>query len=52
MMERDDRFSKDNLKRLVEGTLHWEEVKKAIRLSPKDNDRFWKYLEVMQEKVN
>ena len=50
-MERDDRFSKDNLKRLVEGTLHWEEVKKAIRLSPKDSDRFWKYLEVLQEKV-
>jgi len=50
-MERDDRFSKENLKRLVEGTLHWEEVKKAIRLSPKDSDRFWKYLEVLQEKV-
>ncbi len=51
MMERDDRFNKENLRRLVEGTLHWEEVKKAIRLSPKDNDRFWKYLEVLQEKV-
>ncbi len=50
-MERDDRFSKENLKRLVEGTLHWEEVKKAIRLSPKDADRFWKYLEVLQERV-
>ncbi len=50
-MEKDDRFTKENLKRLVDGTLHWEEVKKAIRLDPKDNDRFFKYLEVLQEKV-
>ncbi len=51
-MERDDRFSKDNLKQLVEGKLPWEEVKKVIRLSPKDEDRFFKYLEVLQEKVS
>ena len=43
--------TKENLKLLVEGKLAWEEVKKLIRLSPKDNDRFWKYLEVLQEKV-
>jgi len=43
--------SKENLKLLVEGKLPWEEVKKVIRLSPKDKDRFWKYLEVLQERV-
>jgi len=51
MEKRDDRFTKQNLKLLVEGKLDWEEVKKAIRLAPKDADRFWKYLEVLQERV-
>ncbi len=50
-MQRDNRFSKENLTRLVDGTLHWEEVKKAIRLDPKDSDRFSKYIEILQEKV-
>lgn len=49
--KRDERFTKDQLKRLVEGKLSWEEVKRVIRLDPKDSDRFWKYLEVLQEKV-
>ena len=51
MEKRDDRFTKENLRLLVEGKLDWEEVKKAIRLAPKDGDRFWKYLEVLQERV-
>jgi len=51
MQKRDDRVTKENLKLLVEGELHWEEVKKMIRLAPKDADRFWKYLEVLQERV-
>jgi acetone carboxylase gamma subunit len=51
MEKRDDRFTKQNLKLLVEGKLDWEEVKKAIRLAPKDADRFWKYLEVLQERA-
>jgi len=50
-MERDDRFTKDNLKQLVEGKLPWEEAKKAMRLNPKDQDRFFKYIEILQEKV-
>ena len=41
MERRDDRFTKENLRLLVEGKLDWEEVKKAIRLAPKDEDRFW-----------
>jgi acetone carboxylase gamma subunit len=51
MEKRDERVTKDNLKLLVEGKLPWEDVKKMIRLHPKDADRFWKYLEVLQEKV-
>ena len=51
MEKRDERVSKENLKLLVEGKLPWEEVKKMIRLAPKDADRFWKYLEVLQERV-
>jgi len=43
--------NKENLKRLVEGSLEWDEVKKLIRLAPKDKDRFWKYLEILQERV-
>ena len=43
--------TKENLKLLVEGKLDWEEVKRLIHLSPKDKDRFWKYLDVLQEKV-
>ncbi|MCP4603298.1 MAG: acetone carboxylase subunit gamma [Proteobacteria bacterium] len=43
--------TKENLKLLVEGKLDWEETKKLIRLSPKDRDRFWKYVEVLQERV-
>lgn len=41
----------DNIRLLVEGKLPWEEVKRLIRLCPKDEDRFWKYLKVLQEGV-
>ncbi|MDD5702768.1 MAG: acetone carboxylase subunit gamma [Dehalococcoidales bacterium] len=43
--------TKENIKQLVEGKLPWDEVKKLLRLSPKDADRFSNYLEVLQEKV-
>ncbi|MFC1945082.1 acetone carboxylase subunit gamma [Chloroflexota bacterium] len=42
---------KDKIKGLVEGTLPWDDVKKLLRLPKKDEDRFWKYLEVLQERV-
>jgi len=42
---------KDTLRLLVEGKLPWDEVKRLIRLSPKDKDRFWKYLGILQDKV-
>ena len=47
----DEIATKENVKLLVQGKLDWEEVKRLIRLSPKDKDRFWKYLEVLQEEV-
>ena len=43
--------SKENLRLLVEGRLPWEDVKKLCRMSPKEEDRFWKYLDILQEKV-
>lgn len=51
MKPSDDGFSKTNFQRLIEGKLPWEDVKKVIRLSPKDADRFKKYIELLQEKV-
>jgi acetone carboxylase, gamma subunit len=51
MEKRDDRVTKDNLKLMVEGKLPWDNVKQMLRLRPKDSDRFWKYLEVLQERV-
>jgi acetone carboxylase gamma subunit len=51
MEKQDDRFGKHDLELLVDGKLDWEDVKKAIRMKPKDADRFWKYLEVLQGKV-
>jgi acetone carboxylase, gamma subunit len=47
----DERFPLDHLRLLVEGKLPWENTKKAMHLRPKDTDRFWKYLEVLQERV-
>ena len=51
MKTSDKRFSKDHFKLLIDGRLPWEEVKKVIRLSPKDADRFEKYMEILQARV-
>lgn len=51
MKENKSAFAKDDFKLLIDGKLPWEEVKKVIRLSPKDADRFEKYIEILQEKV-
>jgi acetone carboxylase gamma subunit len=51
MKPSDTGFTRENFKLLIDGKLPWEEVKKAIRLSPKDADRFQKYIEILQEKV-
>lgn len=44
--------NKEHLKALVEGTIDWEDAKKLMRLKPKDEDRFLRYLEVLQERVS
>jgi len=51
MKSSDTGFTKENFELLIDGKLPWEEVKKAIRLSPKDADRFQKYIEILQAKV-
>ncbi|HBY95133.1 MAG: hypothetical protein M5U01_01675 [Ardenticatenaceae bacterium] len=43
--------SEENLRLLVEGKLPYEEVKKLIRMDVKDEDRFWKYLRILQARV-
>ncbi|MFC1920022.1 acetone carboxylase subunit gamma [Chloroflexota bacterium] len=43
--------SRENLRLLDEGKLPWEDVKRLIQMIPKDKDRFWKYLEILKEKV-
>jgi hypothetical protein len=40
MEKRDDRVTKHNLKLLVESKLPQEDVKRMIRLHPKDADSF------------
>jgi len=46
-----EEVSKETLRSLVEGKLPWEEVKKLLRMPHKEESRFWKFLEIMQEKV-
>ncbi|MEX2706347.1 MAG: acetone carboxylase subunit gamma [Candidatus Freyarchaeota archaeon] len=43
-------YTKERIKKLIEGKLSWPEVKEMLS-SPKDVDRFDKYLEILQEKV-
>ena len=48
MNQTEDVASVENIRLLLQGNLPWEEVKKLLRLKPKDADRFWKYLEALQ----
>jgi acetone carboxylase gamma subunit len=43
-------YSKEDLRDLFEGKLPWEKVKE-IMSKPKDDDRFDKYVEILQERV-
>jgi|YelNatPaOPRAMG01_1025707.scaffolds.fasta_scaffold73897_2 acetone carboxylase gamma subunit len=43
-------YSKEDLKALFEGKLPWEQVKQ-IMSRPKDDDRFDKYIAILQERV-
>ncbi len=44
-------YPKQDLRDLFEGKLSWEKVK-SIMSSPKDDDRFEKYVEILQENVS
>ena len=39
------------VKQLVDGTIDPQDVTQLLKLERKDRDRFWKYLEVLQERV-
>lgn len=43
-------YSKDDLRDLFDGKLHWNRTKE-IMSKPKDDDRFDKYVEILQERV-
>ena len=43
-------YSKEEIKDLIDGVLLWSRVRTIIS-SPKDDDRFDKYLEILQERV-
>lgn len=44
-------IDKETVRALVEGTIRWEDATRLMRLYPKDEGRFWTYLEVLQDKV-
>ena len=44
-------YSKEDLRDLFDGRLPWEKTK-SIMSSPKDDDRFQKYVEILQERVS
>jgi acetone carboxylase gamma subunit len=44
-------YEKDDLRDLFRGTLPWEKTKE-IMSRPKDDDRFDKYIEILQERVS
>lgn len=44
--------NKQDIKDLVTGTVTRETLRRMQRVDPKDSDRFWKYLEVLQEEVS
>lgn len=44
--------SKETIRLLMEGKLDSEELKKLRHMAIKEEDRFWKYLEILQETVS
>lgn len=47
-MRREEIASRQKIADLVAGKLPHDDVNELIRLAPKDKDRFWKYLDVLQ----
>jgi len=52
MPENQQLTSKENIRRLVDGELPLEVIHEMLRMPAKDEDRFFKYLEVLQERVD
>ena len=50
MVETSESYPKETIKELIEGKLPWERVKWIIS-NYKDEDRFFKVIEVLQETV-
>lgn len=48
----DQNVSKNKLDLLIDGKLPLADVHRLLRMPVKDSDRFWKYLEVLQERVS
>ncbi|MFA7270349.1 MAG: acetone carboxylase subunit gamma [Sterolibacterium sp.] len=48
----DNLATKENLLQLIEGTLPWETSRGLMRMENKDEDRFQKYIEVLQERAS
>jgi len=46
-----NRIDKDLMRRLVDGKASKAEIRSLQKFDPKDEDRFWAYLEVLQEKT-
>lgn len=47
-----DIATKENLRQLIDGELPWATAKGLMRMENKDEDRFRKYIEVLQERVS
>lgn len=52
MAENEQLTSKENIGRLVDGELPLDAIHEMVRMTVKDEDRFFKYLEVLQERVD
>lgn len=47
-----DLVSKDVLRSLMDGELPWPDIKTIMSSATKDSDRFFKYIEILQERVS
>lgn len=44
-------ITKEDFRRLIDGELPWDDVKTLIKTTPKSKDRFWDYIEILQDRV-
>lgn len=51
MADQEVAVSKELMRRLIDGKASKDEIRKLQKLEPKDEERFWTYLEVLQEKT-